>query len=340
MSLKASYSKMHDTFFLLFIVILLATVFDFINGFHDSANAIATSVSTRVLSPKAAVFMAAVLNLLGALSGTAVAKTVGAGLVDVSSVTQVTVISALLSAIIWDLITWYLGLPTSSSHAILSGVVGAAIATAGVGVILSKGVYKVLTGLFFSPIVGFILGLMLMLLLIKIFRSSAPAMVNKLFSRLQIVSAAYMAFSHGSNDAQKTMGIITMAIVSFYKLPDFHVPLWVIILCAATMAFGTAAGGWRIIKTLGVRLVSLKPIHGFAAETSAATIIEIASRIGLPLSTTHVISSTIMGVGSSKRLSAVRWGIGGNIVIAWVLTLPACSVLAWLICKFLSLFLK
>lgn len=340
MSLKASYSKMHDTFFLLFIVILLAIIFDFINGFHDTANAIATSVSTRVLSPKAAVFMAAVLNLLGALSGTAVAKTVGAGLVDASSVTQVTVISALLSAIIWDLITWYLGLPTSSSHAILSGLVGAAIATAGIKVILSKGVYKVLTGLFFSPIVGFILGLMLMLLLIKIFRSSAPAMVNKLFSRLQIVSAAYMAFSHGSNDAQKTMGIITMALVSFYKLPDFHVPLWVIILCAATMAFGTAAGGWRVIKTLGVRLVSLKPIHGFAAETSAATIIEIASRIGLPLSTTHVISSTIMGVGSSKRLSAVRWGIGGNIVIAWVLTLPACSVLAWLICKFLSLFLK
>lgn len=340
MSLKASYSKMHDTFFLLSIVILLATIFDFINGFHDTANAIATSVSTRVLSPKAAVFMAAVLNLLGALSGTAVAKTVGAGLVDASSVTQVTVISALLSAIIWDLITWYLGLPTSSSHAILSGMVGAAIATAGIRVILSKGVYKVLAGLFFSPIVGFILGLMLMLLLIKIFRSSAPAMVNKLFSRLQIVSAAYMAFSHGSNDAQKTMGIITMALVSFYKLPDFHVPLWVIILCAATMAFGTAAGGWRVIKTLGVRLVSLKPIHGFAAETSAATIIEIASRIGLPLSTTHVISSTIMGVGSSKRLSAVRWGIGGNIVIAWVLTLPACSVLAWLICKLLSLFLK
>lgn len=340
MSLRASYSKMHDTFFLLFIVILLATIFDFINGFHDTANAIATSVSTRVLSPKAAVFMAAVLNLLGALSGTAVAKTVGAGIVDASSVTQITVISALLSAIIWDLITWYLGLPTSSSHAILSGVVGAAIATAGIGVILSKGVYKVFIGLFFSPIVGFILGLMLMLLLIKIFRSSAPAMVNKLFSRLQIVSAAYMAFSHGSNDAQKTMGIITMALVSFYKLPDFHVPLWVIILCAATMAFGTAAGGWRVIKTLGVRLVNLKPIHGFAAETSAATIIEIASRIGLPLSTTHVISSTIMGVGSSKRLSAVRWGIGGNIVIAWVLTLPACSVLAWLICKFLSLFLK
>lgn len=340
MSLKASYSKMHDTFFLLVIVILLATIFDFINGFHDTANAIATSVSTRVLSPKVAVFMAAVLNLLGALSGTAVAKTVGAGLVDASSVTQVTVISALLSAIIWDLITWYLGLPTSSSHAILSGLVGAAIATAGIRVILSKGVYKVLTGLFFSPIVGFILGLMLMLLLIKIFRSSAPAMVNKLFSRLQIVSAAYMAFSHGSNDAQKTMGIITMALVSFYKLPDFHVPLWVIILCAATMAFGTATGGWRVIKTLGVRLVNLKPIHGFAAETSAATIIELASRFGLPLSTTHVISSTIMGVGSSKRLSAVKWGIGGNIVIAWVLTLPACSVLAWLTCKLLSLFLK
>lgn len=331
---------MHDTFLLLVSVIILATIFDFINGFHDTANAIATSVSTRVLSPRAAVFMAVALNLLGALSGTAVAKMVGSGLVEAASITQITIISALLSAIIWDLITWYLGLPTSSSHAILSGVVGAAIATSGARVIMSKGVYKVLIGLFFSPILGFILGLILMLLLIKIFRGSAPALVTKLFSRLQIVSAAYMAFSHGSNDAQKTMGIITMALVSYYKLPDFHVPLWVIMLCAATMAFGTAAGGWKIIKTLGVRLVHLKPIHGFAAEMSAATIIEVASRIGLPLSTTHVISSTIMGVGSSKRLSAVRWGIGGNIVIAWILTLPACSVLAWLVCKFLSLFLK
>ncbi|MDO9289238.1 MAG: inorganic phosphate transporter, partial [Thermodesulfovibrionales bacterium] len=202
-----------------------------------------------------------------------------------------------------------------------------------------KGVYKVLMGLILSPIVGLILGFLLMMFLIWIFKRSSPSLVTNLFNRLQIVSAAYMAFSHGSNDAQKTMGIITMALISYDvslgKLPSagFHVPFWVIILCATAMAFGTALGGWRIIKTLGVRLVNLKPIHGFAAEASAATVIEIASRIGLPLSTTHIISSTIMGVGASKRLSAVRWGIGGNIVIAWILTIPACALLAWAICK-------
>ncbi len=328
---------MHETYFLLVIVIVLAAVFDFINGFHDTANAIATSVSTRVLSPKVAVTMAAVLNMAGALTGTEVAKTVGAGLVEAASVTQVTVVSALLSAIIWDLITWYFGLPTSSSHAILSSIVGASIATAGARVILSKGVYKVLIGLIVSPIVGIILGFFLMLFLMWLFRRSAPFLVSKLFSRLQIASAAYMAFSHGNNDAQKTMGIITMALISYYKLTDFHVPLWVIVMCAAAMALGTAVGGWRVIKTLGVRLVHLRPIDGFAAETSAATVIEVASRMGLPLSTTHVISSTIMGVGASKRLSAVKWGIGGNIVLAWIFTLPACAILAWGICKFLHL---
>lgn len=326
---------MHDTYFLLVCVIILATLFDFINGFHDTANAIATSVSTRVLSPKTAVLMAAILNMVGALSGTAVAATVGKGIVEASSVTQITVVSALTSAIVWDIITWYFGLPTSSSHAILSSIVGAGIATAGTGVIIRNGVYKVLIGLIFSPVLGIILGFLLMLFLIWLFRRAAPSLVSKLFGRLQIVSAAYMAFSHGSNDAQKTMGIITMALISAGKLSDFHVPLWVIVLCAAAMAMGTAVGGWRIIKTLGVRLVHLKPINGFAAETAAATIIEIASRIGLPLSTTHVISSTIMGVGASKRLSAVRWGIGGHIVMAWILTLPACAVLAWGICKVL-----
>ena len=328
---------MHDTYLLLLVVILLATVFDFINGFHDTANAIATSVSTRVLSPRIAVFMAAFLNMAGALSGTAVAKTVGSGLVEASSITQITVISALISAIMWDLITWYFGLPTSSSHAILSGVVGAAVATAGTEVIIRKGVYKVLVALIASPLVGLVLGFLLMVFLIWLFRRSSPSLVSKLFGRMQILSAAYMAFSHGSNDAQKTMGIITMALVSYYKLPDFHVPLWVIILCAVAMALGTAAGGWRIIKTLGVRLVHLRPINGFAAETAAATIIEVASRIGLPLSTTHVISSTIMGVGASKRLSAVRWGIGGNIIMAWILTIPACAVLGWLICRGLTM---
>jgi PiT family inorganic phosphate transporter len=328
---------MHDTFFLLLCVIVLAVIFDFINGFHDTANAIATSVSTRVLSPKVAVSMAAVLNMVGALTGTAVAKTVGAGLVEASCITQITIISALIAAIVWDILTWYLGLPTSSSHAILSGVVGAAIATAGTNVIIQKGVYKVLLGLIFSPLIGFILGFFLMLLLMWLFSRSTPSLVSNLFGRLQIISAAYMAFSHGSNDAQKTMGIITMALVSYYNLPEFHVPIWVIILCATAMAFGTTVGGWRIIKTLGIRLVHLKPINGFAAETSAATVIEIASRIGLPLSTTHVISSTIMGVGASKRLSAVKWLVGGNIILAWIITLPACSLLAWVICKVLNL---
>ncbi len=329
---------MHDTYFLLLCVIGLAIVFDFINGFHDTANAIATSVSTRVLSPKVAVSMAAILNMVGALSGTAVAKTVGAGLVELSCITQVTVISALMAAILWDITTWYLGLPTSSSHAILSGVVGAGIATAGSGVIILKGVYKVLAGLILSPIIGFILGFFLMIFLLWLFGRSTPKLVSNLFSRLQVVSAAYMAFSHGSNDAQKTMGIITMALVSYYKLPEFHIPFWVIAVCATAMALGTAFGGWRIIKTLGMRIVHLKPIHGFAAETTAATVIEIASRIGLPLSTTHVISSTIMGVGASKRLSAVKWGIGGHIILAWILTLPVCALLAWLICKVLLLF--
>lgn len=331
---------MHDTFFLLICVIVLATIFDFINGFHDTANAIATSVSTRVLSPRMAVTMAAVLNMVGALSGTAVAKTVGAGLVDAVSITQLTVVSALISAIVWDLITWYFGLPTSSSHAILSSLVGAAIATAGTRVIIQKGVYKILIGLIFSPLVGLVLGFILMYVLIWLFKRSSPSLVSNLFGRLQIASAAYMAFSHGSNDAQKTMGIITMALISYYKLPDFHVPLWVMVLCAVAMAIGTAVGGWRIIKTLGVRLVNLRPIHGFAAETSAATIIEIASRIGLPLSTTHIISSTIMGVGASKRLSAVRWGVGGKIVMAWILTLPACAVIAWLTYKILTFLIQ
>ncbi len=331
---------MHESYFLLLCVIALSIVFDFINGFHDTANAIATSVSTRVLSPRAAISMAAILNMVGALSGTAVAKTVGVGLVEPSCITQITVVSALIAAIIWNIITWYLSLPTSSSHAILSSIVGAGIATAGTGIIIQKGIYKVLIGLIFSPLLGFILGFFLMLFLNWLCRKSTPSLVSNLFSRLQITSAAYMAFSHGSNDAQKTMGIITMSLVNYYNLPDFHVPLWVIAACATAMAIGTAGGGWRIIKTLGVRLVNLRPINGFAAETSAATIIEIASRIGLPLSTTHVISSTIMGVGASKRLSAVKWVVGGNIILAWILTLPACTLLAWMICKVLNLIVK
>lgn len=322
-----------------YAVILLAIGFDFINGFHDAANAIATSVSTRVLSPKQAIMMAAVLNLAGAMVGTKVAKTVGAGILDAGAITQYTIIAALASAILWDILTWYLALPTSSSHALIASLVGAGIATAGTTDVLQmKGIEKVLVALIFSPLVGFIAGLALMVGLYWMLRRTSPSVVTKRFKKWQIVSAAFMAFSHGSNDAQKSMGIITMALVTSGHLSGFDVPFWVIIVCGLAMAAGTAGGGWKIIKTLGMKLAHLKPVHGFAAETAAATVIEGASFLGLPLSTTHVISSTIMGVGASKRFSAVKWGVGGSIVMAWVLTLPACAALAWALCKFIMLF--
>ncbi len=331
---------MPDIEFSLLLVILLAVGFDFMNGFHDAANAIATSVSTRVLSPKQAILMAAVLNMLGALTGTAVAKTVGAGIVEPSAVTQYAIIAALTSAILWDILTWFLSLPTSSSHALIASVVGAGVATAGGFDILKwGGIEKVLVALIFSPLVGFVFGLAIMVGLTWLLRKTAPSVVSKRFKKWQILSAAFMAYSHGRNDAQKTMGIITMALVSSGHLAGFEVPLWVILVCGLTMAAGTAGGGWRIIRTLGMKLAHLKPVHGFAAETAAATVIEGASILGLPLSTTHVISSTIMGVGASKRFSAVKWGVGGSIVMAWILTLPACAALAWIFCKLIMLFL-
>lgn len=322
---------MHLSLTLLLFIIAIALIFDFINGFHDTANAIATVVSTRVMTPRFAIFMAATLNLVGALSGTKVAHTVGAGIVV--SIGAATIIAALLSAILWDLLTWYYGLPTSSSHALLSSLVGAGIAEAGKGVLVWKGIEKVLLALILSPLIGFLLGLSIMVLLFWTFSKARPSTVTGVFKNLQIVSAAYMAFSHGNNDAQKTMGIIALALMNYQGGQVLVIPIWVMVICAVAMAFGTAVGGWRVIKTLGMRLVALRPIHGFAAEASAATVIEIASHMGLPLSTTHVISSTIMGVGASRRLSAVRWGVGGNIVMAWILTLPACAVLAWFICK-------
>lgn len=329
---------MPDISLSVYIVILLAIGFDFINGFHDAANAIATSVSTRVLSPKQAIMMAAVLNLAGALVGTKVAKTVGAGILDNSAVTQYTIIAALASAILWDILTWYLALPTSSSHALIASMVGAGIATAGnTSVLKMSGIEKVLVGLIFSPLVGFLAGLAIMVGLMWALRRTSPSVVTKRFKKWQIASAAFMAFSHGSNDAQKSMGIITMALMTSGHLSGFDVPLWVIIICGLAMAMGTAGGGWKIIKTLGMKLAHLKPVHGFAAESAAATVIEGASFLGLPLSTTHVISSTIMGVGASKRFSAVKWGVGGSIVMAWVLTLPACAALAWVLCKLLML---
>lgn len=326
---------MLDPFILLLVVVLLAVAFDFINGFHDTANAIATSVSTRVLAPRTAIAMSAGLNFLGALSGTAVAQTIGKGIISPISVTQVTVVAALMGAIIWNLITWYYGIPSSSSHALIGGLIGAAVVTAGVETLMWDGIIKIFLVLILSPVIGFAISGALMTSLLWIFFRSTPASVANLFRYLQIGSAAFMAFSHGTNDAQKTMGIITMALASYFSWTHFDVPVWVIILSATAMGFGTAVGGWRIIKTMGTKIVQLRPIHGFAAETAAATVIEVASHLGFPLSTTHVISSTIMGVGASKRFSAVRWGVAWNIVAAWGITIPACAGMAFIFAEIL-----
>jgi PiT family inorganic phosphate transporter len=320
--------------FLLIVVIVLAVAFDYINGFHDTANAIATSVSTRALRPEHAIVLSAAANFVGALTGTAVATTIGAGLIDEKAVAAndphlTYVVAALIGGITWNLLTWRLGIPSSSSHALIGGLLGAAFVAAGTNAIRVDGVVdKVLVPLVSSPILGFVIGFALMVLLLNLFVRANPRRLNERFRRLQVASAAYMAFSHGSNDAQKTMGVISLALFSSGLIPTFHVPLWVIILCAGAISFGTAAGGWRIIRTMGQRVVKLDPVHGFAAETTAATIIFGASHLGMPVSTTHVISTAIMGVGSTQRLSAVRWGVAGNIVTAWVLTIPAAAIVA------------
>ena len=315
---------------LLVIVVVLAVTFDFINGFHDTANAIATVVATRVMTPLQAIGMAALLNFFGAITGTAVAKTIGAGLVDTNTITQAAVIAALLAAIIWNLITWYFGIPSSSSHALIGGIVGAAIAQAGFGAPNYQALLdKVVLPFLVSPLAGFFGALLFMILLLRTVGSHTPAWIQAVFGRLQVFSSAFMAYSHGGNDAQKTMGVITLALVTAGMQNDFNVPLWVILISATAMAFGTALGGWRIIRTMGTRLTVLQPIHGFVAETTAGVVIEIASRFGYPLSTTHVISSSILGVGASRRLRAVRWSIAGSIVTAWIVTIPTCSVLAW-----------
>jgi len=325
---------MSELFLVLLLVILLSLVFDFVNGFHDSANAIATSVSTRVLAPRTAVLLAATLNILGALTSTGVAQFIAYKIADPSAITQVTLIAALSAAILWDLITWYFGIPSSSSHAIMAALVGAVLASSGVGAIHWDEILKVLQAIVLSPLAGFLLAFTLMVLLLWAFHRVTPARVQGIFKSLQVLSASFMAFSHGSNDAQKTMGIMTMAIVSYYQLPaSTPVPLWVILSAAVAMGVGTAVGGWRIVRTLGVRLTHLRPIHGFAAEATSGAVILANSYLHLPISTTHVISAAVMGVGASKRLSAVRWGVGFNIVLAWVLTLPACALLAWVIVR-------
>ncbi len=310
-------------------VLALAVAFDYINGFHDTANAIATSVSTRALKPERAIMLSATANFVGALTGTAVAKTVGSGLVRETDTNQAVVAAALIGAIFWNLLTWRIGIPSSSSHALIGGLLGASITAGGLGVVKVDGVVnKVLVPLVSSPIIGLAIGFTLMVLILNLFRGARPRLLNERFRRLQLVSATYMAFSHGSNDAQKTMGIMTLALFSAGVIPTFEVPLPVILIAATAISLGTAAGGWRIIKTMGQKVVKLDPVHGFAAETTAASIILGASHLGMPVSTTHVISSAIMGVGSSERLSAVRWGVAGDIVLAWILTIPAAGGVA------------
>ena len=319
---------------LLFLIVLLAAlVFEYINGFHDTANAIATSVSTRALQPQWAIAMSATANFLGALTGTAVAKTIGAGLITPQAEGGLVVAAALVGAIVWNLLTWRLGIPSSSSHALIGGLLGASAAAIGfgawqVGGITGGIVGKVIVPLVSSPIIGFALGFALMVVIFNVFRRAHPKTMNDRFRRLQVLSAAFMAFSHGSNDAQKTMGVMTLALVSAGIIPEFKVPLWVIILAASAISLGTAAGGWRIIRTMGTKVVKLDPVHGFAAETTAATIIFGASTLGMPVSTTHVISSAILGVGSSDRFNSVHWGVARRIGVAWVLTLPASGTVA------------
>jgi len=321
------------------IIVLFAICFDFINGFHDTANAIATSVSTRVLTPGQAILMSAVLNLVGALTSTSVAKTVGADIVNPSSIPQTVVLAALMGAIIWNLITWYFGIPSSSSHALIGGLIGAAIVARGTIHIVNwvNFLDKVLIWLFLSPVIGFVAGYIIMVSLNWILRKSKPTSVTRFFSKAQIASAALMAFNHGSNDAQKTMGIITMALVSGGVLTVFQVPLWVKLSCALAMAFGTSIGGWKIIKTMGMNMAKLAPVNGFAAETGAAAVIFTATMLHAPVSTTHIISGSIMGVGASKRFSSVKWTLAETIVWTWVLTIPACCIMSALVMSLLKL---
>ena len=320
---------------LVIAVVVVALIFDFINGFHDTANSIATVVSTGVLPLRTAIYLAALLNFVGAFTGTAVASTIGKGIITPSTITLIVVFAALVGAIFWNLFTWYYGIPSSSSHAMVGGLIGAGLAHSGVESIQGQGLTKIVLSLVFSPLLGMVAAFCFMILLYWVFRRAAPVGVAPLFRRLQMLSAGFMALSHGSNDAQKTMGVITMSLVAagYMVMPEtgkLPVPLWVVAASATAMGLGTAAGGVRIIKTLGTKIIDLKPIHGFAAETAAASVIFTASHYGLPVSTTHCISGSILGVGASQSVSAVRWGITTRILWAWVLTIPISAISAYL----------
>jgi PiT family inorganic phosphate transporter len=310
-------------------VVVVALFFDFTNGFHDTANSIATSVSTRALSPRLAVLTAAVLNFAGAFVSIKVAATVATGIVDPEAITLKIVLGGLVGAITWNLITWYLGLPSSSSHALIGGMIGSATAADGFDVVKWRGLYeKVLIPSLAAPFLGVLGAAAIMIVLLWIIRRRAPGVVNRVFRRLQLVSGGFVAFTHGTNDAQKTMGIIALALVASGHLDaeKFDVPLWVILCAALAMGAGTYAGGWRIIKTLGQRVAKLDPPQGFAAQTACASILWATAHYGFPVSTTHVISGSVLGAGATRRFSAVRWGVAGNIVLAWLMTLPCAAV--------------
>jgi PiT family inorganic phosphate transporter len=310
-------------------LILVALFFDYINGFHDAANSIATVVSTRVLSPGKAVIWAAFFNFVAAFTfGTAVARTVGSGMIDVKVVTFAVIFAGLIGAIVWDLITWYFGLPTSSSHALIGGYAGAAVAKAGWIAIVASGWTKTLVFIVLSPLIGMGLGLLIMTAIFWIFRWTPPSRVDRWFRRLQLLSAAFFSLNHGANDAQKTMGIIAGVLFAAGYIQTFDIPFWVVLAAHTAIGLGTLAGGWRIIHTMGSKITKLQPVGGFAAETSAALSILIATQTGVPVSTTHAITGAIVGVGATRRLSAVRWGIAGQIVWAWVLTIPAAFFIA------------
>jgi len=318
----------HETAFLVFII-LVALVFDFLNGFHDAANSIATVVSTRVLSPQKAVLWAAFFNFVAAfVLGTHVAKTLGAGMIDLKVVTHEVVLAGLTGAIAWNLITWYYGIPVSSSHALIGGYAGAAVAKAGPAAILTAGWVKTLQFIVLAPLIGAVLGFTLMVSVTWVFRRWSPFRLDRLFRRLQLLSAGFYSLGHGGNDAQKTMGIITGTLVASGHLQKFEVPLWVVLISHAAIAFGTMFGGWRIVKTMGTKITKLQPFGGFCAETSGAITLVGATLFGIPVSTTHTITGAIMGVGATRRLSAVKWGVAGRIVWAWVLTIPLAAAVA------------
>jgi len=322
---------MSEANFIIFIAaVILSYVYAFVGGFTDSANAIATSVGSRVLSPLQAVGLASIFELIGALTGTAVALTIGKGIVHPESISLLTVPAAVMGCMTWSLFTYYFGIPVSETHGLIGGVVGAAIATAGVGVIMWTGLTKILVAMIFSPVLGFIAGWLVMVLVVRLSRGGTRAFLTPLFTNLQRLSAMFMAFSHGRNDAQKPMGILAMTLAIYYGWSEVYVPLWVIFSCAALASLGMFSGGWRIIRTLGLKLTRLRPVEGFSAETSAAAALQLASVLGIPVSTTHTITSSIVGVGSSRGLSRVRWGIAREIVASWVLTLPATIILGGL----------